>query len=241
MSETERGDKSVPQYESAFKGFHIRTQQHSPTDAKRAEIAQELRVAIDELLATSAPLEELEETRKMINQAVLRLQSRPHSHEYTGPAEGSLAPMNSFLDRSPIIGSINPLSVPMQMSIDGDGSSDSVVVGHATFTSAYEGPPGCVHGGFISAYFDEVLGMAQSLSGNPGMTVNLTIDYRSPTPLLKPVVFRGWVASVDGRKISVIGTLHHGETLCAEAKGLFVSMRPEVFQRLLEIRQAQQI
>lgn len=239
MSETERDDKSVPQYESAFKGFHIRTQQHSPTDAKRAEIAQELRVAIDELLATSAPLEELEETRKMINQAVLRLQSRPHSHEYTGPAEGSLAPMNSFLDRSPIIGSINPLSVPMQMGIDGDGSSDSVVVGHATFTSAYEGPPGCVHGGFIAAYFDEVLGMAQSLSGNPGMTVNLTVDYRSPTPLSKPVVFRGWVASVDGRKISVMGTLHHGETLCAEAKGLFVSMRPEVFQRLLEIRQAQ--
>ena len=194
MSETERGDKSVPQYESAFKGFHIRTQQHSPTDAKRVEIAQELRVAIDELLATSASLEELEETRKMINQAVTRLQSRPHSHEYAGPAEGSLAPMNSFLDRSPIIGSINPLSVPMQMSIDGDGSSDSIVVGHATFTSAYEGPPGCVHGGFIAAYFDEVLGMAQSLSGNPGMTVNLTVDYRSPTPLLSFEV--GWRRSM---------------------------------------------
>jgi hypothetical protein len=46
--------------------------------------------------------------------------------------------------------------------------------------------------------------------------------------------------SIDGRKISVAGTLHHGETLCAEAKGLFVSMRPEVFSRLVEIRQAQQ-
>ena len=239
MSLNETSDGAVPQYESAFKGFHIRTQQHSSTDAKRIEVAHELRAAIDELLATSASLEELEETSKMINQAVTRLRSRPHSHEYTGPAEGSLAPMNSFLDRSPIIGGINPLSVPMQMSIDGDGGKDSKVVGHATFTAAYEGPPGCVHGGFIAAYFDEVLGMAQSLSGNPGMTVNLTVDYRSPTPLLKPVVFRGWVASVDGRKISVAGTLHHGETLCAEAKGLFVSMRPEVFQRLLEIRQSQ--
>jgi hypothetical protein len=48
------------------------------------------------------------------------------------------------------------------------------------------------------------------------------------------------VVSVEGRKISVAGSLHHGETLCAEAKGLFVSMRPEVFERLLEIRQAQQ-
>ncbi|MFM9121609.1 MAG: hypothetical protein ACKOQX_01830 [Actinomycetota bacterium] len=59
-------------------------------------------------------------------------------------------------------------------------------------------------------------------------------------PLKQPVVFRGWVASIDGRKISVLGTLHHGDTLCAEAKGLFVSMRPEVFQRLMEIRQAQE-
>lgn len=230
---------SEPQYESAFKGFHVRTQEHSPTDVIRIQIAQELRLAVDELLATSAPIEELEVTKEMIGQAVSRLQARTHTHEYAGPAEGSLAPMNSFLDRSPIIGGINPLAVPMQMSLEGDGGKDSVVVGHATFAAAYEGPPGCVHGGFIAAYFDEVLGMAQSLSGNPGMTVNLTIDYRAPTPLKQLVVFRGWVVSIDGRKISVAGTLHHGETLCAQATGLFVSMRPEVFQRLLEIRQAQ--
>lgn len=223
-----------------FKGFHIRTEQRSPTDELRIQIAQELRGVLDELLATSAPVEELERTRAIINQAVSLLRSRPHSHDYEGPAEGSLAPMNSFLDRSPIIGAINPLSVPMRMDIEGDGGSGSTIVGHATFAAAYEGPPGCVHGGFIAAYFDEVLGMAQSLSGNPGMTVNLTVDYRAPTPLKQPVVFRGRVVSIEGRKISVAGTLHHGETLCAEAKGLFVSMRPEVFTRLVEIRQAQQ-
>ena len=223
-----------------FKGFHIRTEERSPTDEIRLKIAEELRVVFDELLATSAPVEELEQTRAIVNQAVSLLKSRPHSHDYEGPAEGSLAPMNSFLDRSPIIGAINPLSVPMRMDIEGDGGINSTVVGYALFPAAYEGPPGCVHGGFIAAYFDEVLGMAQSLSGNPGMTVNLTVDYRAPTPLKQTVIFRGRVASIDGRKISVSGTLHHGETLCAEAKGLFVSMRPEVFSRLVEIRQAQQ-
>ena len=223
-----------------FKGFHIRTEERSENDKRRIEIAKEVRTVIDQLLATSAPVEELERTRVIISQAVSLLKSRPHSHDYEGPAEGSLAPLNSFLDRSPIIGAINPLSVPMRMEIDGDGGTESTVVGHAIFPAAYEGPPGCVHGGFIAAYFDEVLGMAQSLSGNPGMTVNLTVDYRAPTPLKQTVIFRGRVASIDGRKISVSGTLHHGETLCAEAKGLFVSMRPEVFSRLVEIRQAQQ-
>ena len=231
---------SDPGINNAFKGFHIRTEERSPTDELRIKIAEELRAVLDELLATSAPVEELERTRMIISQAVSLLKSRPHSHDYEGPAEGSLAPMNSFLDRSPIIGAINPLSVPMQMDIEGDGGSESTVVGRATFAPAYEGPPGCVHGGFIAAYFDEVLGMAQSLSGNPGMTVNLTVDYRAPTPIKQPVVFRGRIVSIDGRKISVAGTLHQGETLCAEAKGLFVSMRPEVFSRLVEIRQAQQ-
>ena len=231
---------SEPSFTNAFKGFHIRTEERSPTDEIRLQIAEELRVVCDELLATSAPVEELERTRMIVNQAVSLLKSRPHSHDYVGPSEGSLAPMNSFLDRSPIIGAINPLSVPMRMDIEGDGGINSTVVGYALFPAAYEGPPGCVHGGFIAAYFDEVLGMTQSLSGNPGMTVNLTVDYRAPTPLKQPVIFRGRVVSIDGRKISVAGTLHHGETLCAEAKGLFVSMRPEVFSRLIEIRQERQ-
>ena len=38
-----------------------------------------------------------------------------------------------------------------------------------TFGSAYEGPPGCVHGGFVAAAFDEVLGFVQSLGGQPGL------------------------------------------------------------------------
>ena len=231
---------AAPELTNPFKGFHIRTEDRSAYDTARIKIADEMRTVIDELLATTAPLEELEQTRAIIDQAVALLKTRPHSHEYEGPAEGSLAPMNSFLDRSPIIGAINPLSVPMKIEVDGDGGKDSTVIGRATFPAAYEGPPGCVHGGFIAAYFDEVLGMAQSLSGNPGMTVHLAINYRAPTPLKQPVVFRGRVVSIDGRKISVSGTLHQGETLCAEASGLFISMRPEVFAKLVEIRQAQQ-
>ena len=38
-----------------------------------------------------------------------------------------------------------------------------------------------------------------------------------------------------------LGTLHHGATLCAEAKGIFVGMRPEIFAKLVEIRKANQI
>lgn len=142
-----------------------------------------------------------------------------------------------FLDRSPVIGAANPLAVPMQVSADLDAEGVPHVTGLATFGAAYEGPPGCVHGGIIAAYFDEVLGVAQSMTGNPGMTVNLSVDYVSPTPLARELTFRGTVTGVEGRKIRTAGTLHHGEVLCARATGLFVSMRPEVFERLLRMRE----
>ena len=86
------------------------------------------------------------------------------------------------------------------------GSTDDVMYGRATFGSAYEGPPGCVHGGYVAAAFDEVLGSAQSLAGRPGMTVRLTVNYRNPTPLHTELTFAGRVTQVDGRKTFTEGT-----------------------------------
>lgn len=145
----------------------------------------------------------------------------------------------SFLDRSPVIGAINPIAAPMHVETMTADDGSAVVVGTVVFTKQFEGAPACVHGGFIAAYFDEVLGVAQSTSGNPGMTVNLSIDYCSPTPINKPLVFKGWVTSVEGRKIFTSGTLHDGDRLCAECTAIFVSMRPEVFEKMVKMRAEQ--
>ena len=104
--------------------------------------------------------------------------------------------------------------------------------GRVTFSSAYEGPPGCVHGGYVAAAFDEVLGSTQSLAGRPGMTANLSVDYRSPTPLHTELRFESWVTDVSGRKTFTHGTLHAGDRLCAEADGLFVAIP---FDRVAEL------
>ena len=88
-------------------------------------------------------------------------------------------------DHSPFIGLANPLSPPVELEYSGDR-----VIARVTFGAAYEGPPGCVHGGYVAATFDEVLGAAQSLSGDQGMTAHLEIDYRRPTPLGWPDSWR---------------------------------------------------
>jgi acyl-coenzyme A thioesterase PaaI-like protein len=160
---------------------------------------------------------------------------------YVGFAESALADASTedaegasggHFDFSPLIGRSNPLSPPIAMSADERGQ----VTGRVTFGSAYEGPPGCVHGGYVAAAFDEVLGFAETFSNAPGMTGTLNVVYRTPTPLHVEVVFRARITGIEGRKIFVSGELHAGERLCAECDAIFVSMKAGTYAHLVAQR-----
>src|SRR4029078_8634656 len=125
----------------------------------------------------------------------------------------------AFFDYSPLIGLSNPLAPPIELEVDG-----KTVHGGVRFGAAYEGPPGHVHGGFVAAAFDEVLGFVQSTSGQPGMTGTLTIRYRTPTPLHTDPRCEAAVQRGGGRKIFAEGLLYAGDVMTAEAEGLFISV-----------------
>lgn len=126
---------------------------------------------------------------------------------------------HGHFDDSPVVGLANPLAPPVHVEIQGE-----TVIGWATFGEQYEGPPGKVHGGYVAAAFDDVLGMAQSMGGRPGMTGRLTIRYRAPHPLHTRIRYEGRLVSVDGRKTLVAGASYDGDQLLAEAEGLFISV-----------------
>src|SRR5437762_514631 len=50
----------------------------------------------------------------------------------------------------------------------------------------------------------------------------LSVRYRRPTPLHRPMVFEGWTDQVDGRRVVTRGTLTVDGSITAEAEGLFV-------------------
>ena len=208
-----------------FPSFHHRDGELSDADIARVRLAGVMRQLMLQSFLSHAPAEVINQLVERVEDAVKDLESAPF-------VEGVAASNSHFSDRSPIYGAMNPLSMPMKMGLDPAIGEFGAVSGEAVFTELYEGPPGHCHGGFIAAAFDEVLGMAQSLTGRPGMTGKLNITYRSPTPLNVPIMFVGWVEKVDGRKIFTKGTAHNGETLCAEAEGLFLSMPSELMDRL---------
>jgi len=201
----------------------------TPERSEKRRLAAAMRAVIEQLDTTSASGNELAAAADELERIALRFRTKPHDTQYEGYRETANvgADLHASFDRSPLIGLANPLAPPLRL-VENEG----VVRGEVTLGSAYEGPPGCVHGGFIAAVFDELLGATQSLSGTPGMTGRLTVHYRSPTPLHVLLTVEGRITSVDGRKIRTGGTLSAGDRLCAEAEGLFISIDPTLFAAL---------
>ncbi|MFN8052961.1 MAG: PaaI family thioesterase [Acidimicrobiales bacterium] len=220
-----------------------------PTERRVAmrRLASAGREVIELMSSSAASSEELTEAAEQLESVVEILRGHTSGSAYEGVAEmanagDQLSDMRRMaeegnpeawaqFDNSPFIGLANPMSPPMVLGYEGDA-----VVAHVTFGSAFEGPPACVHGGYIAAAFDEVLGAAQSLSGDQGMTARLITNYRSPTPLHEPLRIEARLDRREGRKIFVTGRMTVGDRLTAEAEGLFIALDREMYVKLLAAR-----
>ncbi len=226
----------------------------TPERVQRRRLAAAARELVTRMVVSDATAEQLAEAAARLEEVTELVGEMPTGLAYEGFSEAAIAGPSframvegayqsedperfAFFDRSPLIGLSNPLSPPLVLSHD--RSDKDVIKGVANFGPAYEGPPGCVHGGYVAAVFDELLGASQSLSGNQGMTAHLEIDYRSPTPLGEDLAMVGWVERTEGRKIWARATMSVGDRLCAEAQGLFLALRAGTFDDLLEARDSQ--
>jgi acyl-coenzyme A thioesterase PaaI-like protein len=202
---------------------------------QKRRLANAMRLVMERLVPSNAPEEELRAAADGLERYAERLREHPRLKRAMGAAESANAgDVGAFFDQSPMIGLANPLAPPITISQTGAMTARGTV----TFGSAYEGPPSSVHGGFVAAAFDEVLGFVQSLGGSPGFTGRLIVHYRSPTPLHTELRIDVQLDRVEGRKTFATGQLYAGDTLCAEAEGLFISAKPGKLDELHANRDA---
>jgi acyl-coenzyme A thioesterase PaaI-like protein len=201
--------------------------------AQKRRLADAMRHVIAHMVLSDAPEEELAAAADALERYGERLASHPKLTRVMGhPEAANAGNVAAFFDQSPLIGLANPLAPPITIARSGPLTAEATAV----FGAAYEGPPGHVHGGFVAAAFDEVLGYVQSLGGNPGMTGRLTIHYRRPTPLHVRLRFEAELVREDGRKIFTESRVYAGDELTAEAEGLFVSIPRERLEGLAHRR-----
>jgi len=100
-------------------------------------------------------------------------------------------------------------------------------VGRVTFGRLHLGRNGAVHGGAIPLVFDEVMGRLSNTGGRvPARTAYLHVNYRTITPIERELQVTARFDREEGRKRFLSGELRDAGTLCADAEGLFVALRP---------------
>jgi acyl-coenzyme A thioesterase PaaI-like protein len=199
---------------------------------QKRRLAAAMRLVIERLVPSNAPEDELRRAADGLERYAEALKAHPPLKKFHYAESANAGDVGAFFDQSPLIGLANPLAPPITMGRAGERK----VVARVRFGAAYEGPPGCVHGGFVAASFDEVLGYVQSLSGNPGMTGTLTIHYRLPTPLYTELFFEAEIVRIEGRKIFTAGRLLANGTLTADAEAVFISIDRAKMEALMQKR-----
>ena len=148
-----------------------------------------------------------------------------------------VAGMADFLHVSPIVGFANAIAPPFHFELDVESK---VARGHGAFRRAHEGGPGIVHGGLLAATVDELLGMATTFAGQPGMTGRLSMRYHHPTPILEELVMEARLDRQEGRRLFMTCDVHAGDTRTASAEAVFIVVGREKFADLDTQRQARE-
>ena len=147
--------------------------------------------------------------------------------------------VQEFFPTSPVMGLNNPLAPPLVVhAVDAPDGGFPEIRAEAWFDWAYEGPPNGVHGGVVAEVFDDILGAATIVAGNPGMTGTLSIRYRKLTPIRTPLRIEARCLSRSGRKIKAWAGIYHGDVLTAEADGLFIQVDPTRFAAITKAERA---
>lgn len=202
----------------SYRKSTLTPEQAAEHDRVLGDLAQRTRELMDAQLRTGVDLVEAQEVAAEIEALTRRLlkQARPGplgievSHGGDVRAHGNA-----------VVGLRNPVAVPLHVERDPAGRA------RASFRlgALYEGPPGLVHGGVSALILDQMLGEAAGAGGKPGMTGQLSLRYRRPTPL-GDLSAEAWIEESDGVKTRVRGQIKDSQgNPTVEAEGLFILPR----------------
>src|SRR5271166_5069927 len=117
-------------------------------------------------------------------------------------------------------GGANEAGMKLQFGLDLD---DRRPRGRCTLGPNYAGGAGFAHGGIIAVVLDEAMGKLSKLTDERAVTAEMTVAYRMPVPVDKPVHVEGWQEGEKGRNRFRVAEIRDQQgNLLASGKGRFV-------------------
>jgi hypothetical protein len=186
-------------------------------------LAESLRGLTETMLRIPALPPDVEAEVSRTGDAIDALTARlaPHALGDAVPRMGpEPATTRPFYVTGVMMGEHHPLRPDVSME-----HQDGVTRGRVRFGVTFEGPPGCVHGGFVAHFFDQILGQHNLFARIPAMTGTLSVRYRQGTPILRDLTFEVRHAPEGERKVRTTSRLEADGEVFSEAEGVFIVPR----------------
>jgi acyl-coenzyme A thioesterase PaaI-like protein len=178
-----------------------------------APLADAVRELIDATIRTEVDGDAVEGARVAIEAVTESLRQRTRAAKVSYRVDDRPLPLGNA-----VVGACNPIAPPVVVQHEGGGRVWSEFV----LGSAYEGPPGLVHGGVSALVLDHVLGEAASEGlVKARFTGTISVKYLRGTPL-GPLRCDAWIERNEGVKVFARGTISDAAGVTVEAEGVFI-------------------
>ena len=193
--------------------------------AERRRATEELAVAIramaDAAAETAVEPSVLDDVRARVDDITEQLRAAVHEGVYSGlvqqPVDYSV-PENP-MPLNPIVGACNPTRPDVTLRYQ-----DGEVVGTATFTRRFIGPPGFTHGGISAMLADQIVALTGGAVGTRCITKALHVRFRRPLPIGEPVELWGVCDMRDPDNITARYTISARGEVAVEGTAELVPM-----------------
>ncbi|MFL6156273.1 MAG: PaaI family thioesterase [Marmoricola sp.] len=202
---------------TAFKLVDVSDEEVDEVEARYGPLAAAVRELVDATIRSRAGHDVVTEALAQVQDITARLQA----DQVDGAAGVNYnATGRAWNWGNAAIGVRNAVAPPMDVVHDPDGRMHADV----HLGAAYEGPPGCVHGGVSALLLDHLMGVTASQMGRVTLTGTLTLRYVNPLPL-GDVRLDAHISGEEGRKVFVEATIAGGAGVALEAHGVFIIPR----------------
>lgn len=101
---------------------------------------------------------------------------------------------------------------------------NSKIVSTYIFESRFQGGPGLVHGGILSAALDDLMGYACVIHDRSCVTAKLEVNYITPVPVEEEFELEAWVTKIEGKKLYLESSISSNQNIHIEGSGLFIDL-----------------